>query len=158
MIVAHLKWRSNEWSFYFVVYCSALSRRCSAGLTLEDTFLAYNCLHDCTMLISSTEQENHPFDFWQLLGNVFCFSVPFRVCRDCSMASPAKSSRSRKLPSPNGRNQDLSTNSGRNYNKNHKQEENGLSDMDALSAYVPGMWLLNFYISLIKYFKNHNGK
>ena len=72
------------------------------------------------------------------------------------MASPAKSSRSRKLPSPNGRNQDLSTNSGRNYNKNHKQEENGLGDTDALSAYVPGMWLLNFYI--IKYFKNHNGK
>ena len=65
------------------------------------------------------------------------------------MNSAPKSSRGRKLSSPNGQNPKVPVNNGRSYTRHDKQEEE-VGDMDALSAYVPGMKL--FYTLCSKRF------
>lgn len=59
-----------------------------------------------------------------------------------SMDSTPKSSKGRKLPSPNGQNPKMTVNSGRSYTRHDKQEE-AVGEMDVLSAYVPGEGLFH---------------
>lgn len=65
------------------------------------------------------------------------------------MDSTPKSSKGRKLPSPNGQNPKMTVNRGRSYTRYDKQEE-AVGEMDVLSAYVPGEGL--FYAPRSKRF------